>query len=104
MADEGALCLSCLGVAAPLGHHGPSPKRAATRTGTRPPPIPPSTPCPYNTGFAAPLGHHGPSPKRAATRTSTRPPPIPPLSLQDGSDAPFTPYPDRTGAPACCRE
>ena len=46
--DAGALCLSSFGCApfAPRNR----PNRVATRTGTRPPPFPASTPCPYRTG------------------------------------------------------
>src|SRR5205807_799374 len=45
--DVGALCLSWVGNHDPFEDHIPRTNRGATRTGTRPPPFPASTPCPY---------------------------------------------------------
>ena len=47
--DVGALCLSSSGVHNPAKHHTNPTESSATRTSTRPPPIPTSTPCPYRT-------------------------------------------------------
>src|SRR5258706_3593039 len=78
--------------------------RVVTRTGTRPPPFPSSTPCPYRTagsgrfllfhsGYLSWLGDEDPCESqssrtnRGASRTGTRPPPVPSS----------TPCPYRTG-------
>ena len=59
-ADAGAWCLSWLGNHDPLESHRPRTPRGASRTGTRPPPIPTSAPCPYSRGAdvfcASPIG------------------------------------------------
>src|SRR5579863_142555 len=47
--DEGALCLSSFNARHQAIHHIFPINHAASRAGTRPPPIRPSTPCPYRT-------------------------------------------------------
>jgi len=49
-ADEGALCLSSWQVHYSTRRHDTQQNRLVTRTSTRPPPFPSSTPCPYRTG------------------------------------------------------